>query len=539
VKIKKFSLDEDYGLSEDSYGSGVIISSSGLVLTNSHVVSSKSAFDNSNIETAYEVCLPDNTTDTPDCSYLGKLISQNEDLDVALLQIEKIPGLSDKSSFPYLELGSDNANVNDTVTAIGYPGVGEDSVTLTTGVVSGKIEKYNKKWIKTDAVISFGSSGGAALDQNNKVIGITSAGHSDLLGSLGYIINISSLNSWIENNRNLTPKVSALADRLKAFVKKERFINDSNVFTNSNPAFTVTKPDNWQFSYLSDGLLDIEDFGDNEGGFVVIQSKRFPYLVDLNNIVPRIKMRALEKGTLSFLNIQENKDVKISGLAAKKIRSSDLQDTVKSYILPFRDTLIYLNYDYGVDDKDKAIVDSLINSLVVKNTKAAFTEVKKYSNKTPKFSVSVDKDWAILVKNLKNNPIEIQSKKYKELSVKISLAKVPAEIKGLNNDKLMKLYKDQIDQLNQLMVNADTKLEWLESNAHYKVNNNFTDVIKSAAVLKRPSNGKPFAYKSTLSKKINDQYILDIVMVSTNPDKNAFNNYQKEFLKMMKNFSLK
>ncbi len=539
VKIKTFTLDEDYNLSEDSYGSGVIINSSGLVLTNSHVVSVKDSFDNSDQDASYEICLPNNTTDEPDCSYIGKLIAKNDDLDVALLQIMPIAGLSSRTSYPYLTLNqTDNTNTNDAVTAIGYPSVGGGSITVTTGIVSGKVDKYDKQWIKTDAVISFGSSGGAALDQNNKVIGITSAGHSDLLGSLGYIINITSLNQWISANQNLKPKTSPLASRVITFAKKEISLNDSNNFTNDNPPFSVTKPDDWTFEYLGENLLYIQNPSDEEGGYIIIQLKRFPYLVDINNILPRVKMRSLEKGTLSLLNIQENKDVKISGVAAKRIRDTDMKDSLKFYVLPFRNNLVYLNYDYGTDDKDKEIVENIINSFKVKNIKFSFSELKKYSNNTPKFNLTVDKDWAILTKGQKSTPLEIYNKKYKDLNVRVSVTKTNDEVKNLSNDEFLKLYKDQFAQANKLTSLIDLKAEITESNAHYKVNKNFTDTIKIVTAIKTPSNGKTIAYKATFSKKIGDKYILDVILITTNPDKKAFTNYQKEFLKMLQNFSL-
>jgi len=467
------------------------------------------------------------------------LIAKNKDLDIALLQIKNIPGLSSRASYPYLELNqTDNTSVNDAVMAIGYPSVGGSSVTITTGIVSGKIDKYGKQWIKTDAVISFGSSGGAALDQNNKVIGITSAGYSDLLGSLGYIINISSLNKWISDNRNLAPKASPLENRVIAFAKKDKSLNDTDKFQNDNPVFSVVKPEDWKFEYFGENLLYIQNPSDGDGGYVIIQFKKFPYLVDINNIIPRVKMRSLEKGTLSFLNIQENKDLKLSGLPAKKILTTDLSDSLKFYALPFRNSIIYLNYDYGLDDKDKGLIDGIINSFNIKNAKFSFSEAKKYTNSVPKFSLTVDNNWALLAKNLKSSPLEIQSKKYKDLIVKVNIEKASDSTKNLNNDGLLKLNKDQLDQINKISSIVDLKLEIMESNAHYKVSKNFTDTIKITTSVKAISSGKVVTYEMDLTKKVSNKYIVTVALITTNPDKKVFANYQKEFLKMLQKFSL-
>lgn len=540
VKIKKFSLDEDYFLSYDSYGSGVIINNSGLVLTNSHVIETKDSFDNSDKDTSYEVCLPSNTTDEPDCSYIGKLVAKDKDLDIALLQIENIPGMSSRSSYPSLALSqTDNTKVNDEVTAIGYPSIGGSSVTVTRGIVSGKSEKYGKKWIKTDAVTSFGSSGGAAIDASGQVIGITSAGHSDLLGSLGYVIDIASVSGWIEKNRGLAPKNSQLKSRVAAFAKAEKALEKSDQFENPVPNFTLTKPSDWKFEYLGENTLYVNKPEDEEGGYIITQVRRFPYLVNADNIVNRIKLKSLENGNLSFLNIQTNENVKVGGLAAKKMVVSNTDGNSSFYAIPYRNYIIYLDYYYGLDDKDKETIDRMINSFRLKADKSVFSELKKYSNAELKFSLSVSGNWSILTKDQKDAPLEIYNKKYKDLVVKVSLTKIDDNSKRWSNEELLKQYKDLIDKTNKVSALIDMKVEITGTNAHYRAGKNFSDTIKVISTVKSASNGKPMVYKASVSKKIGSKYILDVVMITTNPDQKAFNNYQKEFFKLLQNFSLK
>lgn len=538
IKIKPFSLDEDFNLEYTSYGSGVIISSSGLILTNNHVVDIINGFDNSDTVTAYQVCLPDNTTDEPDCSYIGKLISKNKDLDIALLQIENIPGLSDKTNYPFLDLNlSDMVNSNDEVTAIGYPAIGGSSITVTRGIVSGKVEKYGKKWIKTDAVISFGNSGGAAIDKDNKIIGITSASHSDLLGSLGYIINISSVNQWINDNKSKQAKPSVLDNRVISFTKKEKEIKNSNIFKNNIPEFFITKPEGWTFKYTAEDMFSTLNPGDEDGGVVLVQKKKYPFIIYTNDIVPRLKLSSLVKGDLSFL-IRKEENVKIGGLPAKKMYVVNSAGSLNFYAISFKNEFISIVYYYGKDDKDKSVVDGIINSFQIKNINVNFSETKKYSHDDPKFSLAVEGDWALQRKNSKADPLRILNKKHKDIYVQVTITKTNENTKKLNNEGWIKIYKDAINSLNKVGAIIDYKFVINETNAHYNVNKNFKDAIKIVVAIKTPSDGKTVAYKISYSKKIGDKYFIDIVFVTTNPDKKIFNNYQKELNKMLQNFAI-
>jgi hypothetical protein len=364
------------------------------VLTNSHVVDVTSSFDQGEEDSAYMVCLPENTVDEPDCSYSAKLVAKDADLDVALLQIQNISGLSSKTVFPFLALNSTDAtNNNDPITAIGYPGIGGGTVTVTQGIISGKTEKYGKKWIKTDAIISFGSSGGAALDASNKVIGITSAGHSDLLGSLGYIINIISLNDWISGNRTNTPRTTRLDERLIAFAQKLKTLSSSNVFENNIPRFTITKSDGWEFDYWKQNELGIHNPADEDAGDISLTAFQLPYITDAKTIIPFIKSKALERPDVSLFKILEDKNVQVGNRQGKKIRMRDADGDTSFYAVPLRNYIIFIYYSYGTDDKDKSVIESMIQSLNISGNQAAFSEIKKYSQKEPFFSFSVDQDW--------------------------------------------------------------------------------------------------------------------------------------------------
>jgi Do/DeqQ family serine protease len=146
------------GATTQSLGSGVLVDSSGLVVTNYHVV---------NGMTDVKVALADRR------EFEAEIVLRDQRTDLAVLR------LKDKGPFPVMEFGdSDALEVGDIVLAIGDPfGVGE---TVTQGIVSalarteGGISNYGF-FIQTDAAINPGNSGGALVDMNGKLVGINSA----------------------------------------------------------------------------------------------------------------------------------------------------------------------------------------------------------------------------------------------------------------------------------------------------------------------------------------------------------------------------
>ena len=138
-------------------GSGVIISESGYVVTNWHVV-----------EGARElvVQLADGRTRQPE------FVGADPETELALLKLD-LPDL------PYAELGySDQLRAGDVVLAIGNSlGL---SQTVTMGIVSatgrGQLNVAQfENFIQTDAAINIGSSGGALIDTQGRLVGISTA----------------------------------------------------------------------------------------------------------------------------------------------------------------------------------------------------------------------------------------------------------------------------------------------------------------------------------------------------------------------------
>ncbi len=150
-----------------SLGSGVIVSPSGYILTNHHVV---------NAADEIEVATPDGK------KLLAKVVGSDPDTDIAVLRV-------DAKDLPAITFGSsENLRVGDIVLAIGNPlGIGQ---TVTSGIVSalgrtGLGINTFENFIQTDAAINQGNSGGALLDARGNLVGINTAILSQNGGSIG------------------------------------------------------------------------------------------------------------------------------------------------------------------------------------------------------------------------------------------------------------------------------------------------------------------------------------------------------------------
>jgi serine protease DegQ len=150
-----------------SLGSGVVVSATGHVLTNLHV-----------IEGADEIVVAFNDGRQATAKVLG--VDADSDLAVLHIDLKQLPVLD------FVAL--DPTKVGDVVLAIGNPfGVGQ---TITMGIVSALgrgglgINTY-ENFIQTDAAINPGNSGGALIDTQGRLVGINTAIYSKSGGSLG------------------------------------------------------------------------------------------------------------------------------------------------------------------------------------------------------------------------------------------------------------------------------------------------------------------------------------------------------------------
>ena len=155
-------------------GSGVIISSTGYIVTNNHVINN-----------ANEISITLNNNK----SYMAELIGTDETTDIALLKIET------EEDLPFMAFGdSDNAKIGEWVLAVGNPF--NLNSTVTAGIISAKSRDLSgqntQSFIQTDAAVNPGNSGGALVNTNGDLIGINTAISSRTGSYIGYSFAVPS-----------------------------------------------------------------------------------------------------------------------------------------------------------------------------------------------------------------------------------------------------------------------------------------------------------------------------------------------------------
>lgn len=157
------------------FGSGVIISTDGYIVTNNHVVEGADEIS---------VTLNDNR------SYPAKLIGTDPETDIALIKIEE-------KGLPVIPFGdSDKLKVGEWVLAVGNPF--NLTSTVTAGIVSAKgrgnvfpagnsgVAMKIESFIQTDAAVNPGNSGGALVNTRGELVGINTAIYSETGNFAGY-----------------------------------------------------------------------------------------------------------------------------------------------------------------------------------------------------------------------------------------------------------------------------------------------------------------------------------------------------------------
>lgn len=160
---------------DPGFGSGVLIDPSGVVLTNYHVVAAAASV---------EVTLQDGR------KFVSKDIRRDPKSDLAVVRVES------KDPLPFLELAdSDAIEVGDRVLALGAPFGLTGSV--TQGIVSAKSRQnlnlhVFEDFIQIDAAVNPGNSGGALVNMEGRVVGLTAAIKTRSGGFQGVGLAVSS-----------------------------------------------------------------------------------------------------------------------------------------------------------------------------------------------------------------------------------------------------------------------------------------------------------------------------------------------------------
>jgi S1-C subfamily serine protease len=187
-------------------GSGTIISKLGFIMTNEHVISD----DGTNCNDYIVILISESGDTDPIPKYLAKIVTQDVQLDVAILEItETYDGSSLPRSFENMCIGdSETIALGDELLIWGYPDVRLDSfdslgrIDLSQGFVSGFDAETNlseKAWVSLSSNISSGNSGGGAYNNKNELVGVPTAVLEGNFSSRGLLRPINLILTYFDS----------------------------------------------------------------------------------------------------------------------------------------------------------------------------------------------------------------------------------------------------------------------------------------------------------------------------------------------------
>lgn len=288
-----FDLPDDYSgqcsikrKQEVGGGSGFIVSSDGLILTNKHVVADKSA--------SYTVI-----TSSGD-KYEARVLARDPALDLAVIKI-------DVSGRPTVKLGdSTTVKLGQTAIAIGNS-LGEFGGTVSVGVISGLSrtitasggaggEEKIEGVFQTDAAINPGNSGGPLLNLKGEVIGINTAMASDA-ENIGFAIPINQakrdIDSVKKSGKIVIPFLGVRYLEVDEEVAKERGLNVTHgvllVAGRTTPAVAPGSPAEKVGLKAGDVIVAI-------GGKQITADASLGYLVQQHEVGEQVEIKFVRDG---------------------------------------------------------------------------------------------------------------------------------------------------------------------------------------------------------------------------------------------------
>ncbi|MFH1724839.1 MAG: serine protease [Elusimicrobiota bacterium] len=196
-------------------GTGSVIDERGHVLTNAHVVISDSTgrpFKDIRVYFKPAKLTGDPKKDLSD-PVTARVVKSDRDLDLALLELSKIPSL--KAALPIDD--ADDVQPGDPVVAIGHPEQG-GLWTLTSGVVSTVVADHGgvpgKHVFQTDASINRGNSGGPLINLRGSMIGVNTsmarrAADGIAITAVNFSLKSSVVKTWLSDARVDIPEAPA------------------------------------------------------------------------------------------------------------------------------------------------------------------------------------------------------------------------------------------------------------------------------------------------------------------------------------------
>ncbi|MCK9186561.1 S1C family serine protease, partial [Candidatus Gracilibacteria bacterium] len=386
VKILTYSLFYDGSLVVEGSGSGTIIDSRGTILTNAHVV--RSLYDPTLPADAFQICLTrSNAPESPVCEFVASFVAMHDTQDLALLRMSPTDARGNTVTFdfnlPYKNSG--NPAVGDSLTAIGFPDIGGKTITYTTGVVSGFLQEYGVNYMKTDAVISFGNSGGTTVDENGNFVGVPTLGvSSDSLSSLGYLLPVKDFVTWIDQKIGLSVAKDDIAkDKLFAAEKASVSANSTGTFKNADPSYEISVVSDWKFSNSLDEAFSNPNnvvgsyYGTNSvvivpkddsllsTGRIEIFFTDFSYVVEMSDLEYFLQSYAVDNPDikLEVVKLNGKYDAYKESMVSYDWETGATFDIV-TYYIPYGNRVVSLRYIYD-DASFVADLESMVKTFKI------------------------------------------------------------------------------------------------------------------------------------------------------------------------------
>ncbi|HVW23675.1 MAG TPA: trypsin-like peptidase domain-containing protein [Candidatus Saccharimonadales bacterium] len=283
---------------EQAAGTGIIISSDGIIMTNRHVVPDGT--------TKVSVTLSDGT-ELKNCSVLGRT-SDSDSLDVAFIKVNNLQG----HKLTAANIGNSSmVQVGDNVVAIGNA-LGQFQNTVTSGIISGygrTVQASNSSGsssgnenlddlFQTDAAINEGNSGGPLVNLNGQVIGINTAIAGDAQ-NIGFAIPINDVKGLISQilktgkfqrpylGVHYIPLTADAADAYDLSVTNGAFIAPSN--DPDQPSVITGSP-------AAAAGLQVNDIITALDGVKIDQNHSLTSLIDQHQVGDKVNLTILRSG---------------------------------------------------------------------------------------------------------------------------------------------------------------------------------------------------------------------------------------------------
>jgi len=376
-------------------GSGTLVSPSGKIVTNNHVI-----FDE-NEQTpldAFEICITFDVKKQPLCHYTAQLIANDQDMDIAILQMEAVDVLG--KPLPTLKYMDYKSNVDikeqDEVQVVGYPASGGDTITITRGQVSG-FDTFNEfKYIKTDTDFDHGSSGGTALDSRGNYIGIPTYIRS-YAENVGYFLDLREARTWIDQNIDGNAQAKAMAG---AELKRQmrRFIEANETLKHTfekYPFLEINLPEGWHFFQIDDDRLIAAEQSINDAVGISVTFDHYPFPID-EDYLARLDEEFVD-ARQTYADFEKEPIVFAKQKGFKLTYTTYSQRNTHIYI-PYGHALVGISYAIDLDKEERQLkaIEPVLASLRFTKLKVEKPDLEQQLKfERPAFELRVFDKWRI------------------------------------------------------------------------------------------------------------------------------------------------